>query len=847
MRRHLSIKLLLPSVTALTTLVLVAILAIYAAQALQRSQTAGRIPAIVDISYDLFASIQDLRLERGTVNIALAAPEIADAELRTELAQLRAQSGRSLDAAVEKLAKVRIDRNSDAVTRQIADIRNGRDELEQSRRVVDAALILPQRSRDANLTGAWLAAHGKLVRAIDGLSSQLENELSHGDSFVAEMISVKQIVWPVRSETGDDRLLVREVLAGRKPFSTAVQREISLRTGRIDGLWSLLRDKLRFATTPEELRDAITAADDIYFTQFRPLRGRVLDEIAAGGNFDLDRSDWERLAVETRSSMYLVAKTAYKLASEHSARQSIIADREFLLALGLALVFFIIGALAILYVIKGVVQPISNLSRRMSQVAEGGSAGAIPYENRSDEIGSLARSLHVFRDNAIEGQRLHHAKLAAEEASAIKSRFLANMSHEIRTPLNGVIGIAGALEKTHLTEKQREMVRLILSSGETLEALLSDILDVSKIESGKFSLHHAGFDLREAVETAAHVLRQRADDKGVGFEITYGPTARGLFIGDAVRVRQIVSNLTSNAVKFTAEGRVSIHVDVTEPEKPDGPALLSIGVEDTGIGFDAEAEKRLFGRFEQADGSITRNFGGTGLGLSIVKSLVSMMGGTLSAISTPGMGSRFGVTLPMPRHEALADYDRRSMQTRATRLEDGQTEPSFRRTLRVLLAEDNATNQLVVGLALEAHGAQLTITSNGSEAVEAFGAGSFDIVLMDMQMPVMDGLAATRAIRAIERENNRPRTPVAMLSANAMKEHIDLAVEAGCDSHIAKPFTVHMLIEGIKALIGGDASVGTDATPADKAEAEPSASGLEDLLAELDMGLSDRQNGRSAA
>lgn len=393
-------------------------------------------------------------------------------------------------------------------------------------------------------------------------------------------------------------------------------------------------------------------------------------------------------------------------------------------------------------------------------------------------------------------QQLEAARDAAESANHAKGVFLANMSHEIRTPLNGVIGTAGALARRDLAADEREMVALIQSSGRTLDRLLSDILDQAKIEAGQFELLVAPFDLRDEIETAAELMRARADEKGIDFRTVYANRARGIFAGDAVRLRQIVSNLASNAIKFTAAGEVRIRVDCLEAATPGAGSRLQIEVVDSGIGFDAEAAKRLFTRFTQADGSISRQFGGTGLGLSICRTLVDLMGGEIRAESQPGVGSTFTVELPMDRTMPLADYD---VQRAAT---GGRAAPCADLTeigrLRVLLAEDHPTNQRVAQLILEPAGVQLTIVGNGREAVDIFQPKLFDVILMDMQMPLMDGLAATCEIRRRERELGATPIPIAMLTANAMGEHRDQAAAAGADHLIAKPITPESLIAGVE-------------------------------------------------
>ena len=439
------------------------------------------------------------------------------------------------------------------------------------------------------------------------------------------------------------------------------------------------------------------------------------------------------------------------------------------------LLFGLIGIVAqavLLFRVIGreVVDPLVTLS---AAHARDGAAQAPGVEARQDEIGGLARMLRDQRaDNDELFRSLEHRVSARtaelERANRAKSTFLANMSHELRTPLNGVIALTDQLADTADQARRRELANLVSSSGRLLEQVLSDILDVSKIEAGQFRLSPAPFELEETVAAMADLHRASAEAKGLSLTWRIAEKAKGAYLGDSGRIAQILSNLLGNAVKFTDQGEVALGVD----RVGDG---LKFTVRDTGVGFDAEARERLFRRFEQADDSITRRFGGTGLGLSICSALTGMMGGQIDATGQPGKGAVFTVILPLPQAELAAPEERVAPEAEISL-----------QGMRVLAAEDHPTNQKVLQIVLEPFGIDLTIVGNGEEAVAAFDQG-FDAVLMDMQMPVMDGLTATRMIREKEAAAGAAPCLLIMLTANAMDEHVEAARAAGADLHVAKP------------------------------------------------------------
>ncbi|WP_337189304.1 ATP-binding protein [Phenylobacterium sp.] len=393
---------------------------------------------------------------------------------------------------------------------------------------------------------------------------------------------------------------------------------------------------------------------------------------------------------------------------------------------------------------------------------------------------------------AAQRRRLAEAARAAEtersqavEASEAKSRFLANMSHEIRTPLNGVTTVAVLLAESGLQGRQREMAGLIVDSSRALEGLLNDILDLAKVESGRLSLEEAPFELPSALASTFELFAIRAEERDLAFDLRVAPEARGWFSGDAARVRQVAANLLSNAVKFTERGEIGVSLAIED-------GFVTLEVRDTGVGFDAETAARLFRRFEQADGSVTRRFGGTGLGLALSRTLAGMMDGDIACRSAPGEGSTFTFRFPARPADAPVLGERPSALAARG---DNDAPP-----LTVLVAEDNPNNRTIVGMVLEAVHARTVMVENGAEAVAAFAAAPFDIVLMDLQMPVMDGLSATRRIRELERRAGARPTPIIALSANAMTHHVDEALAAGSTAHVAKPIDPHRLIEVMLAL-----------------------------------------------
>jgi signal transduction histidine kinase/CheY-like chemotaxis protein len=927
MKRFQSIGLLLSVITLVLVVVLVSVFALAARRAYDAREAAHRVAENVDLARQLLSVRGLMRIEATTLTVSYDAEAIMS---KAEVDAFRADHGRTLAAirGVVARLKARPDHDPQRVAEIVKWTRVYDDVIQQ----VAQAFMLPRAQRNPELTKRRRDADAPINNTITQSAEAATSRIANADPFINEMMKISDLGWRGRADGGVDRLRVAEAIFGGERTPARLQA-LGENAGRMSAHRDAINADLNAYVLPPRLRQAVAAADTLYFTRYAAQRQAALARWLKGLPPAMTLKQWYDSTTPAMASLLNISRVALDLAEARATQKAAEAERNLYNAIGLMLLSLCLASVTAIIVVWRIIRPLNLITRRMESVVDGHLELEIPFEGRRDEIGRFAQALRLFRDGALERQRMagelmqnQIAKETAEASSRIKSEFLANMSHEIRTPMNGVLGMAHLLEETLQTEEQRRYVRIIQESSEAILAVLNDILDVSKLEAGKLAIESIVFDLSHTVESAADLMLSKAREKGIDLALYVEPSARGQYRGDPTRLRQVLLNLVGNAVKFTEAGAVAVEVTVKAGPSPapGAPVPLYFEVTDTGIGMDADTAARMFHKFEQADSSITRKFGGTGLGLAICKQLVERMGGEIGVTSKKGEGSTFWFSLPLERltqqeaslgrsrftglralvvddikinceimrrylesfgmtvataedgYAAMAALERAQHGGRpfdlavidymmpemsgaelVTRLKahplladtrvmiassagrlpahdalklDAVLEKPIRHAelrdtlarifcggaaapapqppapiaapscagLKVLLAEDNKVNQQFATIFLRKAGCIVTTVENGREAVEAVKAAHFDLVLMDVQMPEMDGPAATAAIRALA--SPRKDVTIIAMTAHAMSGAKEEYLAAGMDDYVAKPIQPALLMAKLAAI-----------------------------------------------
>jgi signal transduction histidine kinase len=652
MKRFQSIGVLLSVITGVLVVLLVSVFAYTAKQAYDRRETAARILKTVDVLNQVFTAAEMLRLQQGALSTALAEPDPFAAAERAGIQRLHKQS----EDAINTTYRRSLDEAGGAVP-NLPQIRRAWALYEKRYGEALASLDKPLAARPANIREDWQNASNGMVAAINLRTRQRSMYIADTSALNNEMTKVIRMVWAVRETVGHDRLRIAEAIIKGKSLTSEQLQQFAEQYGNTSYPWAAIQnDRTDLPTFPAAMKREVDTADQIYFKEVRGLRRRILDALAVGRTPPVTLQGWLTASDPGLRAITEISRTAFVLTRAGVAQTLAQANHEFDIALMLMVLSISLASFTLLYVIVRVIRPLRVIVGAMQAVAGSDLDHAIPFQGRRDEIGQFARSLRLFRDNVIEKRKLEEAlrdnqvaKETAEASSKVKSQFLANMSHELRTPLNAIIGFSDLLQNQMfgpLQKQYRDYAVIIHDSGHHLLNLVSDILDIAKIEAGKFVLDFQDVDLTESVAYCIRLVKKRADELGIRL-VTLLPAQGLTFSADQRAFRQILLNLLSNAIKFSRPGdEVEVSARITA-------GRLVLTVKDHGIGMSASLLARIGQPFEQAINDPVHAREGTGLGLSLVRSLVVQHGGALHIESQEGVGTT--VTCDLPLTQTAAD------------------------------------------------------------------------------------------------------------------------------------------------------------------------------------------------
>ena len=636
-------------ITTLLVVMLVAVFAVSVKAAFDRRHEAARILSIVTIKRDMLLCQEAMRMEGALLDSALEEENAAPPGTVEQIARLHARS----QAAFAHMGQHR----DNAFANGYDEILGRNADYDRLLPAIMDAAARPLAKRPAGVAQARINAANLVLNALGRKSDSLSRTVSSTDPLISEMLHVADLGWRARADAGSERhAITGAILAHRTPTPETLQDLAELK-GRIDTSWALISAESRLPDFPAPMRAAVARANWLYFTDFMTLRTRTVRALAQGETIALSGGDWMRLSNPGLDSIMAISGTALDLTTSYATEQLQIAQRNFYIAIVLMMISIALASFGAVYVIWRVIGPLRAITRAISAVSGGRLAGDIPFGERKDEIGQFARALNMFRDGALERMRLEKALVesrvaqeTAETSNRVKSEFLANMSHELRTPLNAIIGFSEAMQHQiygALPGRYVEYVALINEAGIHLLNLVSDILDLAKIEAGKFELDPREINLRETVERCLKLTQRRAEEKKIKL-VTTLPDGPLMLTADFRSCQQILLNLLSNAVKFTREGgEVEVSVFVED-------AHMAVSVRDNGIGIPAQALSRIGGAFEQASNDPMLAREGTGLGLALVKALVGQHGGTFGIESKENSGTCVTVDLPLVQPDRAA-------------------------------------------------------------------------------------------------------------------------------------------------------------------------------------------------
>jgi len=653
-KQLLSVGALLSAITCILVVLLVSVFAMSANSAYEERQAARHVAENVNIARKLLSARAMLRAEAGVITTTFEADQVSSL---AKVDQFLAGHARMTAQLRALIADLRARPSSDA--QRLADIVKWTDAYEKVIPETARAFLLPKAQRRADLTLRRRAADGPLVNAITKEAEAVTTRITNSDPFINEMMKISDLAWRTRIVGGNGRSVVADAIFGGKPSHEQILF-IAAFEGRINADWEAMGADVTLYHLPSRLSLAIQAADNAYFVRYAAQQRAAIERWMSGKPPQISLQQWFALSTPALNSILDVSRVALDLAESRATEKAMLAERSLYIAIGLMLLSICLASVTTVIIVWRVIRPLNLITHRMESVVSGHLELEIPFEHRRDEIGRFAQSLRLFRDSALEQQRLASeiaenrvAKETAEASSKIKSEFLANMSHELRTPLNAILGfseiLAAQLYGPLGHKKYVEYAEDVHKSGAHLLELINDVLDLSKIDSGKMELRESVFSVRELVDDAVLLVGGKAKDH-VKLEVSMPDSVQVL--ADKRLTKQILINLLSNAIKFTPKGG-SVTVGARKSRQG-----LEICVADTGIGMDAAQLEKAFSPYGQINSQIAQTHQGTGLGLPIAQSMARLQGGDIIAQSTPGQGTRMTLILPENRIVAPAEIPR---------------------------------------------------------------------------------------------------------------------------------------------------------------------------------------------